>query len=94
MNGVIITPPYVENGWRFETTGYIVSIHLPDIRSYVSLSPYYNLVVSLAMENFNNNTQGQCGKWWIQRADCMPILNVCVCLCGVDFQVMQRKKTL
>ncbi|XP_045928606.1 mucin-5B [Micropterus dolomieu] len=48
-------------GWRFETTGYMVSIYLPEIRSYVSLSPYYTLVVSLAMEHFLNNTQGQCG---------------------------------
>ncbi|XP_070848713.1 mucin-6 [Chaetodon trifascialis] len=61
LNNVTIMPPYEEQGWRFETTGYIVSIHLPEIRSYVSLSPSWTLVVSLAMEHFLNNTQGQCG---------------------------------
>ncbi|XP_042367602.1 mucin-19-like [Plectropomus leopardus] len=61
LNNMTIQPPYEEHGWRFETTGYIVSIYLPEIRSYVSLSPSYTLVVSLAMEHFLNNTQGQCG---------------------------------
>ncbi|XP_078021284.1 mucin-2-like [Epinephelus lanceolatus] len=61
LNNVTIEPPYEEHGWTFETTGYIVSIYLPEIRSYVSLSPSYTLVVSLAMEHFHNNTQGQCG---------------------------------
>lgn len=61
LNNVTIVPPYEEQGLRFETTGYIVSIHLPEIRSYVSLSPSWTLVVSLAMEHFLNNTQGQCG---------------------------------
>ncbi|XP_051247766.1 mucin-2-like isoform X4 [Dicentrarchus labrax] len=61
LNNVTIKPPYEEQGWRFETTGYIVSIYLPEVRSYVSLSPSWTLVVSLAMEHFHNNTQGQCG---------------------------------
>ncbi|GLD63169.1 mucin-2-like protein, partial [Lates japonicus] len=61
LNNVTIQPPYEEQGLRFETTGYMVSIHIPEIRSYVSLSPSYTLVVSLAMEHFLNNTQGQCG---------------------------------
>ncbi|KAK5849188.1 hypothetical protein PBY51_008848 [Eleginops maclovinus] len=61
LNNVTIQPPYEEPEWRFETTGYVVSIVLPDLRSYVSLSPSYTLVVSLAMEHFLNNTQGQCG---------------------------------
>uniref|UniRef100_A0A8D0CVG8 Mucin 6, oligomeric mucus/gel-forming n=1 Tax=Sander lucioperca TaxID=283035 RepID=A0A8D0CVG8_SANLU len=61
LNNVTIEPPYEEHGLRFETTGYIVSIYIPEVRSYVSLSPYYTLVVSLAMEHFLNNTQGQCG---------------------------------
>ncbi|KAI3366869.1 hypothetical protein L3Q82_009520 [Scortum barcoo] len=61
LNNVTVEPPYEEHGWRFETTGYIVSIFLPEIRSYVSLSPSYTVVVSLAMEHFFNNTQGQCG---------------------------------
>lgn len=56
-----IDPPYEEQGLRFETTGYIVFIYLPEVRSYVSLSPSWTLVVSLAMEHFVNNTQGQCG---------------------------------
>lgn len=37
-------------------------IHLPEIRSFISLTPYYTLVVNLAMEHFVNNTQGQCGE--------------------------------
>ncbi|XP_067345992.1 mucin-2-like [Channa argus] len=61
LNNVTIQPPYQEHGFRFETTGYVVSIYLPEVRSYVSLSPSYTLVVNLAMENFANNTQGQCG---------------------------------
>uniref|UniRef100_UPI0037E9BC73 mucin-6-like n=1 Tax=Semicossyphus pulcher TaxID=241346 RepID=UPI0037E9BC73 len=61
LNNRTIEPPYEEHGWRFEVTGYIVSIYLPEIRSYVSLSPSYNLVINLAMEHFHNNTQGQCG---------------------------------
>lgn len=54
-------PPYEEKGLKFETTGTTVTIYLPEIRSYVSLSPWWNVLVSLAMENFNKNTQGQCG---------------------------------
>uniref|UniRef100_A0A7N8XZ23 Mucin-19-like n=1 Tax=Mastacembelus armatus TaxID=205130 RepID=A0A7N8XZ23_9TELE len=61
LNNVTIQPPYEEHGLRFETTGYMVSIYVPEIRSYVSLSPSYTMVVSLAMEHFVNNTQGQCG---------------------------------
>lgn len=61
-----VQPPYEENGFRFETTGYMVSIHLPEIRSYVSLTPFYTLVVNLAMEHFVNNTQGQCGEYWME----------------------------
>ncbi|XP_053170206.1 mucin-2-like [Scomber japonicus] len=61
LNSVTIQPPYEAHGLRFETTDYIVSIYLPELRSYVSLSPYYVLEVSLAMEHFVNNTQGQCG---------------------------------
>ncbi|XP_062238866.1 mucin-2-like isoform X2 [Platichthys flesus] len=61
LNNVTIQPPYEEQGLRFETTGYAVSIYLPKVRSYVSLSPSYTLVVNLAMEHFLNNTQGQCG---------------------------------
>lgn len=66
MNNVTVQPPYEENGFRFETTGYMVSIHLPEIRSYVSLTPSYTLVVNLAMEHFVNNTQGQCGEYWME----------------------------
>lgn len=44
----------------------MVSIHLPEIRSYVSLTPSYTLVVNLAMEHFVNNTQGQCGEYWME----------------------------
>ncbi|XP_030576613.1 mucin-19-like [Archocentrus centrarchus] len=61
LNNVTIQPPYEESDFRFETTGYMVSVHLPKIRSYVSLTPYYTLVVNLATEHFLNNTQGQCG---------------------------------
>ncbi|XP_029681304.1 mucin-2-like [Takifugu rubripes] len=61
LNNETIKPPYKEDGYSFETTDYIVSIHLPEIRSYVSLSPSWTVVVSLAMEHFLNNTQGQCG---------------------------------
>uniref|UniRef100_A0A3B5B8W0 VWFD domain-containing protein n=1 Tax=Stegastes partitus TaxID=144197 RepID=A0A3B5B8W0_9TELE len=65
LNNVTIQPPYEDHGLQFETTGYIVSIHLPEIRSFVSLSPSYTLVINLAMEYFFNNTQGQCGGSWM-----------------------------
>lgn len=68
LNNVTIQPPYEEQGLRFETTGYKVSIHIPELRSYVSLSPFGTVVVSLAMEHFLNNTQGQCGESCIMRA--------------------------
>ncbi|XP_034720016.1 mucin-19-like [Etheostoma cragini] len=61
LNNVTIEPPHEEHGLRFETTEYMISIYIPEVRSYVSLSPWYTLVVSLAMEHFLNNTQGQCG---------------------------------
>ncbi|XP_038143123.1 mucin-2-like [Cyprinodon tularosa] len=61
LNGEKVQPPFEAEGIRFETTDYEVLIVLPDIRSFVSLSPSFNLVVNLAMENFVNNTQGQCG---------------------------------
>ncbi|XP_036004742.1 mucin-19 [Fundulus heteroclitus] len=61
LNNETIQPPYEEDGIRFETTDYEVLIHLPEIRSFVSLSPSFTLVVNLAMEHFVNNTQGQCG---------------------------------
>ncbi|XP_068443121.1 mucin-6 [Clinocottus analis] len=61
LNNVTIQPPYEEHGFSFETTSYTVSIYLPEIRSFVSLSSSYVLVVNLAMEHFLNNTQGQCG---------------------------------
>uniref|UniRef100_A0A665X7E0 Mucin 6, oligomeric mucus/gel-forming n=1 Tax=Echeneis naucrates TaxID=173247 RepID=A0A665X7E0_ECHNA len=60
LNNVTILPPYQEHGIQFETTEYMVSIYLPEVRSYVSLTPSYTLVVNLAMEHFLNNTQGQC----------------------------------
>lgn len=61
LNRVIIRPPFEDHGMRFETTGFITTLYIPEIRSYVSLSPFFTLVISLAMENFVNNTQGQCG---------------------------------
>ncbi|TNN26852.1 Mucin-2 [Liparis tanakae] len=61
LNNVTIEPPYEEYGFRFETTTYTVSLYLPEIRSFVSLSSSYILVVNLAMEHFFNKTQGQCG---------------------------------
>ncbi|XP_054862830.1 mucin-19-like isoform X1 [Amphiprion ocellaris] len=61
LNNVTIQPPYEEHGLKFETTGYIMSVNLPELRSFISLSPSYTLVINLAMEHFLNNTQGQCG---------------------------------
>ncbi|XP_024864789.1 mucin-19 isoform X2 [Kryptolebias marmoratus] len=61
LNQESVRPPYERDGLRFQTTGYVVFIHIPEIRSFVSLSPSYTLVVNLAMEHFVNNTQGQCG---------------------------------
>ncbi|XP_063074228.1 mucin-5AC-like [Engraulis encrasicolus] len=56
-----VRPPYEEDGIRFETTGLLVTVHMEEIRSFVSLTPSNTLVVNLAMEHFLNNTEGQCG---------------------------------
>ncbi|XP_067110214.1 intestinal mucin-like protein [Osmerus mordax] len=61
LNQVVVKPPYEDQGIRFQTTGYIVSIYISEIRSQISLSPLNTLTVTLAMEHFENNTQGQCG---------------------------------
>ncbi|XP_076153346.1 uncharacterized protein LOC143136511 [Alosa pseudoharengus] len=62
LNQVAMRPPYEEDGIRFETTGLVVSVYIEEIRSHVSLTPSNTLVVSLAMEHFLNNTEGQCGE--------------------------------
>ncbi|XP_029597950.1 mucin-19-like [Salmo trutta] len=61
LNQKSVEPPYEENGIRFETTGYMVSVYIPEIRSHISLTPSNTVTVTLAMEHFLNNTQGQCG---------------------------------
>uniref|UniRef100_A0A673Z713 VWFD domain-containing protein n=1 Tax=Salmo trutta TaxID=8032 RepID=A0A673Z713_SALTR len=61
LNQKSVKPPYEENGIRFETTGYMVSVYIPEIRSHISLTPSNTVTVTLAMEHFLNNTQGQCG---------------------------------
>ncbi|XP_045554593.1 mucin-2 [Salmo salar] len=61
LNQKSVEPPYEENGIRFETTGYMVSVYIPEIRSYISLTPSNTVTVTLAMEHFLHNTQGQCG---------------------------------
>lgn len=70
-----VQPPYEQDGLRFETTGYVVFISIPEIRSFVSLSPSFNLVVNLAMEHFLNNTQGQCGTFWPGHASLTTIFD-------------------
>ena len=62
MNNLLIQTPYEQSGMKFESTGYITTLFLPEIRSFVSLTPSFSLVVNLAMENFVNNTMGQCGE--------------------------------
>ncbi|KAM9705304.1 intestinal mucin-like protein [Menidia menidia] len=61
MNNVTIQPPYEGNGLRFETTGYEVFIHIPGIRSQVSLTERSRLEVRLDYDRFYKNTRGQCG---------------------------------
>uniref|UniRef100_A0A8C7T6F7 Mucin-19-like n=1 Tax=Oncorhynchus mykiss TaxID=8022 RepID=A0A8C7T6F7_ONCMY len=61
LNQKNVEPPYEENGIRFETTDYMVSVYIPEIRSHISLTPSNTVTVTLAMEHFLNNTQGQCG---------------------------------
>ncbi|XP_031438582.1 intestinal mucin-like protein [Clupea harengus] len=62
LNQMPVRPPYEEQGIRFETTGFMVSVYIEEIRSYVSLTPSNTLVITLAMEHFQNNTEGQCGE--------------------------------
>ncbi|KAM8908216.1 mucin-6-like isoform 1-T2 [Spinachia spinachia] len=61
LNGTVIRPPFHTPGIRIESTVDTVTVYIPHIRSYVSLSQSHSLVVSLAMEYFQGKTQGQCG---------------------------------
>uniref|UniRef100_A0A8B9JZ08 Uncharacterized protein n=1 Tax=Astyanax mexicanus TaxID=7994 RepID=A0A8B9JZ08_ASTMX len=61
LNQNPVQPPYVENGIRFEGTNYQIFVYLDEIRSHVSLDPDNTLQITLAMENFQDNTEGQCG---------------------------------
>lgn len=54
-------PPYENQVFRFESSGSEVYVYIKPIRSYVSLTPFNSLTISLAEEHFQNNTQGQCG---------------------------------
>uniref|UniRef100_A0A9J8ANI0 Uncharacterized protein n=1 Tax=Cyprinus carpio carpio TaxID=630221 RepID=A0A9J8ANI0_CYPCA len=61
LNQEIINPPHEDQVFKFENSGSQVYIYIKPIRSYVSLTPFNNLLINLAMEYFHNNTQGQCG---------------------------------
>ncbi|XP_016126944.1 LOW QUALITY PROTEIN: mucin-19-like [Sinocyclocheilus grahami] len=61
LNQEIIKPPYEDQVFKFESSGSQVYMYIKPIRSYVSLTPFNNLLINLAMEHFQNNTQGQCG---------------------------------
>ncbi|XP_026081060.1 mucin-2 isoform X2 [Carassius auratus] len=61
LNQNIIKPPYEDQVFKFENSDSQVYIYIKPIRSYVSLSPFNTLLINLAMEYFQNNTQGQCG---------------------------------
>ncbi|XP_052411200.1 mucin-19 isoform X25 [Carassius gibelio] len=61
LNQDIIKPPYEDQVFKFENSDSQVYIYIKPIRSYVSLSPFNTLLINLAMEYFQNNTQGQCG---------------------------------
>ncbi|TRY58386.1 hypothetical protein DNTS_018479, partial [Danionella cerebrum] len=61
LNGQTIKPPYEDQTFRFESSSNDVSVFIKPIRSYVSLSPFNSLLISLGKEHFENNTQGQCG---------------------------------
>ncbi|XP_067284502.1 mucin-2-like isoform X2 [Pseudorasbora parva] len=61
LNREIIKPPYENEVFKFENSDSQVYIYIKPIRSYVSVSQFYNLIINLALEHFQNNTQGQCG---------------------------------
>ncbi|KAK1790541.1 hypothetical protein P4O66_014428 [Electrophorus voltai] len=61
LNDRVVQPPHEENGIRFESGDYQVSVYIDEIRSRVSLTPANTLEIILAMEHFYENTQGQCG---------------------------------
>ena len=58
-----VRPPYEQQGIRYETTGFKVSVYIEEIRSYVSLTLSNTVTISLAMEHFQNNTEGQYGGY-------------------------------
>lgn len=62
LNQEIIKPPYENQVFKFESSDSQVYIYIKPIRSYVSLSTFNNLLINLALEHFQNNTIGQCGK--------------------------------
>lgn len=59
---MIVYPPYMEHGIRFETTGLTVTVYIEEILSKVSFSAYSKVVMSLDTSHFLNNTEGQCGE--------------------------------
>uniref|UniRef100_A0A3B4DFV1 Mucin-2-like n=1 Tax=Pygocentrus nattereri TaxID=42514 RepID=A0A3B4DFV1_PYGNA len=61
MNGILVQPPYKENGIRFESTNFKVFVYIDKIRSHISFDPDNTLQITLAMEHFRDNTVGQCG---------------------------------
>ncbi|XP_036431254.1 mucin-2-like [Colossoma macropomum] len=61
LNGILVQPPYEENGIRFEGTNFKVFVYIDEIRSHISFDPDNTLQITLAMEHFRDNTVGQCG---------------------------------
>ncbi|XP_051746853.1 mucin-2 [Ctenopharyngodon idella] len=61
LNQEIIKPPYENQVFKFESSDSQVYVYFKPIRSYVALSQFNNLLINLATEHFQNNTQGQCG---------------------------------
>ncbi|XP_062386413.1 intestinal mucin-like protein [Sardina pilchardus] len=62
LNMKLVTPPHWEDGLRFETSGNRVSVYMEEIRSHVSMEPAAHVTITLAMEHFQNNVEGQCGE--------------------------------
>ncbi|KAK9976134.1 hypothetical protein ABG768_021340 [Culter alburnus] len=61
LNQETIKPPYENQVFKFESSDSQVYVYIKPIRSYVALSQFNNLLINLATEHFQNNTQGQCG---------------------------------
>ncbi|KAL2102539.1 hypothetical protein ACEWY4_001707 [Coilia grayii] len=61
LNNVPVGPRHEQHGIRFDSTPSSVSVDIEEIRTHISMATGARVTITLAMEHFQNNTEGQCG---------------------------------